>query len=250
MIAITIQHVGILYIYLTNKINKANEKGSNLTAQWYDACCLFLHAIFLQLCKMMPQVSWLPAQAISNCLTHFFKPICALILLLGFAINCSGQATDYKVHANIIYRFTKYIEWPENKPGDFVIGIIGDSPLYEELGALTANKSVGDQRIVVKKLSASAAFYSCQILFIGQDESRNLKRIALLTADQPVLLITEENGLAKKGSCINFIIVDDRLKLEINKNNVLSRNLNIASELLKLATIVANDNAIANSPKL
>lgn len=198
----------------------------------------------------MPQVNCLPPQAIRICLTHFFKQLCALLMLSGFAINCSGQATDYKVHANIIYRFTKYIQWPENKQaGDFTIGIVGDSPLYEELGALTANKSVGDQRIVVKRLSASAASYSCQILFISQEESRNLKRIAVLTADQPVLLVTEENGLAKKGACINFIIVDDRLKLEINKNNVLSRNLNIASELLKLATIVANDNVIANSPK-
>ncbi len=94
------------------------------------------------------------------------------------------------------------------------------------------------------------AAYNCSILFISQDESRSLKRIVFLTADTPVLLITEENGLAKKGSCINFIIVDDRLKLEINKNNILSRNLNIASELLKLATIVNNDNITANTAKL
>jgi len=190
--------------------------------------------------------------SIRGCLTNFFKQACISIVLLLPATCCSAQqVADYKVHANIIYRFTKYIEWPENKlAGDFVIGIVGDSPLYEELGALTANKSVGNRRIVIKRLSASAAVYTCQILFIGQEESHSLKRIAQLTADQPVLLITEENGLAKKGACINFIIVDDRLKLEINKNNVLSRNLNIASELLKLATVVANDNIIANSPKL
>ena len=187
-----------------------------------------------------------------GCLTNFFKQACVSIALLGLALSCSAQTTtDYKVHANIIYRFTKYVEWPENRSSrDFVIGIVGDSPLYDELGALTANKFVDNQRIVIKKLSASAAGYTCQILFISQDESRNLKRIASLTADQPVLLITEENGLAKRGSCINFIIIDDRLKLEINKNNVLSRNLNIASELLKLATIVTNDNVIINSAKL
>jgi hypothetical protein len=185
-----------------------------------------------------------------SCLTDFFKRTCILFPLLGFAINCSGQATDYKVHANIIYRFTKYIEWPRNKQaGDFLIGIVSDSPLYEELSSLTANKSVGDQRIVIKKFSAGAAAYNCSILFISQDESRNLKRIALVTTNQPVLLITEDNGLAKKGACINFIIVDDRLKLEINKNNILSRNMNVASELLKLATIVNNDNMVANNPK-
>jgi len=172
-------------------------------------------------------------------------------VLLSLALSASGQSvTDYKVHANIIYRFTKYIQWPENKQsGDFIIGVVGDSPLYDELGTLTANKSVGNQRIVIKKLSASAASYTCQMLFISQEESNNLKRIAFVTADQPVLLITEKNGLAKMGSCINFIIVDDRLKLEINKNNVLSRNLDIASDLLKLATIITNNKIIAKSQK-
>ena len=189
--------------------------------------------------------------SIRSSLTHFIRWRCTLVLLLGFAINCSGQTTDYKVYANIIYRFTKYIEWPENKqPGDFVIGIVGNSPLYDELSGLTANKLVGDRRIVIKKLAANAAAYNCSILFISQDESRSLKRIVLLTTDTPVLLITEENGLAKKGACINFIIVDDRIKLEINKNNILSRNMNVASELLKLATIITNDNIIANTAKL
>ena len=189
---------------------------------------------------------------IRSCLTIFFKQACpGIAVLLVFFGSANGQqTTDYKVHANIIYRFTKYIEWPEHRQsGDFVIGIVGDSPLYEELGALTANKSVNEQRIVIRKFAANGSSYNCQILFISEEESRNLKRIAALTADQPVLLITEENGLAKKGSCINFIIVDDRLKLEINKNNVLSRNLNIASELLKLATIITSDNVIANFPK-
>jgi hypothetical protein len=185
-----------------------------------------------------------------GCLTNFFKQAGVSILLLLLTTHCSAQqATDYRVHANIIYRFTKYVEWPGKRGGDFVIGIVGDSPLYEDLTTLTVGKSVGDQRIVIKKFSAGATAYNCSILFISQDESRSLKRIALLTSDLPVLLVTEDNGLAKKGSCINFIIVDDHLKLEINKNNILSRNLNIASELLKLATIVNNDNVVANNLK-
>ena len=128
-----------------------------------------------------------------------------------------------------------------------MIGVVGDSPVYEELRTLTASKSVGNQRIIIRKVSANAGVYNCSVLFISIEESRSLKRIALVTTGMPVLLITEDTGLAKKGSCINFIIVDDHLKLEINKNNILSRNLNIASELLKLATIVTNDNIAANN---
>jgi hypothetical protein len=147
--------------------------------------------------------------------------------------------TDYKVHANIIYRFTKYIDWPINKKsGDFIIGIVGDSPLYDELKALSANKTVGSQKIVVVKMSPSASSYNCHILFIGDEESNSLKRIAALTAGAAILIVSESEGLARKGSCINFITVDERLKLEINKANVEQRDLRIASELLELGIII------------
>ena len=147
--------------------------------------------------------------------------------------------TDYKVHANIIYRFTKYIDWPVNKKsGDFIIGIVGESPLYDDLKSLSANKTVGSQKIVVVKMSPSASSYNCHILFITDEESSSLKKIAVLTAGAAILIISESDGLARKGSCINFITVDERLKLEINKGNVEQRNLHIASELLELGTII------------
>ena len=183
--------------------------------------------------------------AIKNSVKRFFdksgfKILCiAVLALLSFSISYAQHEADYKVQANIIYRFTKYIDWPANKKsGDFIIGIIGDSPLLEDLKNLSANKTVGNQKIVVIKMSPSANSYNCHILFIGEEESGSLKRIANLTSGAAILIVTESDGLARKGSGINFITVDERLKLEINKNNVEQRNLLIASELLELGTII------------
>ena len=163
----------------------------------------------------------------------------AWLLLLSLSRIYAQQGTDYKIQANIIYRFTKYIDWPASKKnGDFIIGIVGDSPLYDDLKTLSATKTVGNQRIAVVKMSSSANSYSCHMLFISEEESSSLKRIASLTAGVPVLIISESDGLARKGSCINFITVDERLKLEINKSNVEQRNLHIASELLELGIII------------
>jgi hypothetical protein len=157
-------------------------------------------------------------------------------------ISFSGKAqqeTNYAVHANIIYHFTKYIDWPSSaKSGDFIIGIAGDTPLYDELKKNTANKMAGTQRIVIKRISSIDEVYSCQILFVGEDESGDMKKIAAKTAGSPILLVSESEGLAQKGSCINFTIVSDHLKLEINKKNIEQRGLSIASELLKLGKII------------
>ncbi|MEO8147817.1 MAG: YfiR family protein [Bacteroidia bacterium] len=169
----------------------------------------------------------------------------ALVLSVFFLCKlCSvahAQTVDYSVHANIIYHITKYMQWPVNKSQpDFVIGIIGETPLYDELQKATLNKAIGNQKIIVKHISASQSAYTCQIIFISEDESRSLKTIADQTQSSPVLIITEKTGLALKGACINFIIDDDHLKLEINKNNIEQRNLKIASELLSLGVIVNN----------
>jgi len=161
------------------------------------------------------------------------------LALLSLSGIYARRETDYKLQANIIYRFTKYVDWPVNrKNGDFIIGIVGDSPLYDELKSLCANKAFGNQKIIVMKMSPSANSYNCHILFISEEESSSLKKIDKLTAGAPILIITESEGLAHKGSCINFITVDERLKLEINKGNVEQRSLQIASELLELAIII------------
>jgi hypothetical protein len=169
-----------------------------------------------------------------------FKTFCMLSFLFLNPSNVQAQPeANYAIHANIIYRFTKYIDWPATKKsGNFIIGIIGDSPLYDELISFTDNKTVGNQKIVVKKFSSSASTYNCHILFISEDESSSLKKIAAHTENSPVLLVSESPGLARKGACINFAIVDDRLKLEINKNSIEQRNMRIASELLQLGILV------------
>jgi len=165
--------------------------------------------------------------------------IYGLLLFAGFSAHAQ-QTMDYSVHANIIYHFTKYINWPDDKKtGDFVIGVVGDSPLYDKLKNLSdLNKTVGSQKIVVKKYPHSAQSFNCHILFISEDESSSLKRIAANTSASSMLLVTESEGLARKGACINFVIADDRLKLEINKKNIEQRDLGIATELLNLGTVI------------
>ena len=189
--------------------------------------------------------------AILSFINNDFKSICCkagfykiffllnLFLWLGLFKTQAQQDANYALHANIIYRFTKYIDWP-NSSGDFVIGIVGNTPLYDELESFIANKTVGNRKIVIKKMSSSADSYNCQMLFISQDKSKSLKKIAIITKGSPILIISETSADALNGSCINFVIVNEHLKLEINKNNIEQRNLSIASELLSLGTIVQN----------
>ncbi len=164
-----------------------------------------------------------------------------LVILLSPGSNSAMNryAVDYGVHANIIYRFTKYVDWPDyKKTSDFVIGVIGEPQLVEELVAVTKNKKVGNQSIVVRSMPADASGYPCHMLFVGENQSSDLKHIVDVTRGKPILIISENNGLVKRGSCINFVIVGESLKLEFGIKNIETRDMKIASELLELGTIV------------
>lgn len=168
-----------------------------------------------------------------------YKAVLIVTILLFSHLYEAWAQNAYAVHANIIYHFTKYINWPDDKKtGEFVIGVVGDTPLYDELKNFTSKRSAAGQPIVVKRFSANAPVFNSHILFVADESSSNIKRIAATTANTPTLLVTESEGLSRKGACINFVLVDDRLKLEINKTNIESRSLDIASELLSLGIIV------------
>jgi hypothetical protein len=127
-------------------------------------------------------------------------------LLLTSMLQTNAQV-NYKIHSLFMYKFTQYIEWPANS-GDFVIGVIGNSPIISELESIAATKKV-DTRNIAAKLQG-----------------------------KPILLVSESPGAAKKGSGINFVIVDDKMKFELNKAAVEKQGLKVSGDLAKLAIVV------------
>jgi hypothetical protein len=163
-----------------------------------------------------------------------------ILFLVSFQFqNGIGQTVDYSVRANIIYHFTKYVNWPEfNSNSDFVIGVMGNTSVVDELKKVTTGKYLGNHKIVVKSFSATEFSFDCNILFISEAKSSFLKKVLTMTEGKAILIVTEEEGLSLKGSCINFVIDDDKTKLEFNTGNIIKRNLRIANELLALGSIV------------
>ena len=160
------------------------------------------------------------------------------VLSSGFKTNTKVD-TNAKIKAVFIYNFTKYIEWPPSyKEGEFIIGIIGETPLYSELIKMTETKKVANQALEVRKFSSLAELSKCHILYVSKTESANLADIIKKLRTNSTLLITEETGLVEKGAGINFIIKDNRQKFELNKGNVERYKLKVSSSLEALAFTV------------
>ena len=168
--------------------------------------------------------------------TNYIKLLLLMISFVLLGSNANAQV-NYKIHSLFVYKFTQYIEWP-SKTGDFVIGVVGNSPIIAELEAIAASKKVDTRTIVVKKLSASADLSACQMVFISEGQSSNLSSITAKLQGKPTLIVSETNGGAKKGAGINFVIIDDKMKFELNKGAIEKQGLKVSGDLTKLAIVV------------
>ena len=151
-----------------------------------------------------------------------------------------AQETDYKSYSLFVYNFMKYIEWPpENAKSDFVIGVFGDSPIIKELETLAASKKAKGKTIVIKKLASIDENTNCQLIYVASGKSGQLKTILPYLKSKSILLVTERDGLAKKGADLSFTeLEDDILKFEINKQAIEAHNLKIPSSLISLGILV------------
>jgi hypothetical protein len=159
-----------------------------------------------------------------------------LLMTMGvfmFAATGKAQTVNYKVHALFLYKFTQYIEWPAAN-GNYVIGVVGNSPILEELQTLANTR----KNLTIKKLTASSDMSGCQLIFVSENSSSSLVSIAGKVSGKPVLVISETGSGAKKGAGINFVRVDDKMKFELNKGTVERQGLKVSGDLLTLSIIV------------
>jgi hypothetical protein len=165
----------------------------------------------------------------------------AMLMLRGlYSGNCNAQETDYKAYTLFIYNFMKYVEWPEaQSKGDFVIAVMGDSPISKELQTLASTKKLKGRNIVLKRVDTPEQAEGCQLLFIPNSKSSLVKTLKDQTKDKPILIVGEREGLAKKGAGLSFVTLDDdELKFDINKKEIEQHQLKISSSLLSLGIVV------------
>ena len=148
------------------------------------------------------------------------------------------ETKEYSLKAAFIFNFTKYIDWSVTEARDeFIIGVIGNSPINAPLEEIAKSKTVKDKKITLRKFNNANEINFCNILFIGREAPVPLRDIFVKTG-KGTLTVSEQAGYAKEGIAINFIIVNNNLKFEANTKTMEAAGLKVSSQLLKLAIVV------------
>jgi hypothetical protein len=167
------------------------------------------------------------------------KVFLALAAIVVCSVAVAQERPTHEIHAAMLYNFIKYVQWPnEAEGGEFVVGVMGEDDVFNTLKQWYDGKPKGSKKYVIKKLTSAAEASSCQVVYLGKSKSREFENIKNSVTGKSVLTITDGNGLGQKGSCINFKIVDGKLKFELNQSTVTSSNLKVSGQLASMAIVI------------
>lgn len=165
--------------------------------------------------------------------------IVAILMFVGLGTQAQERPLP-EIHAMMVYNFMKYIEWPtQDKTGDFIIAVVGDKDVYNTFNTYYGAKKVGAQAIAVKYFeSVSALGNNVHLVYLAQKKSSEFETLKAKMTSKSTLIITDKTGLGKKGSCINFKLVDNKLKFEINQEAFAQSNLKVSGSLTSIAIVI------------
>lgn len=174
------------------------------------------------------------------------KLFASLVFLLAapwFQNPAFAQVSENTAKAVFVERFTRFVDWPEasriaDTSQPFVIAVIGDDPLRSTLEQVFAQRNVRNKHVLIRHVSRLAEIAGSHVLFISRSQEHALSDILAFTTDKPVLTVSDTPGFAERGVHINFYLVDDKLRFEVNEAAIEVSALSMSYLLLRVARIV------------
>jgi len=163
-----------------------------------------------------------------------------VLFLPGIAL---AQASEYNVKAVFLERFTRFIEWPEESDVNdtsqpFILGVIGENSFGSKLEQIYSKQKIKDKKVEIRYISDINEIPGCNLLFISKSEKKALSKILSLTRERQILTIGDTKNFGERGVLINFYIVGNKIRFEINESEARNSGLFISYRLLNLAKIV------------
>lgn len=160
------------------------------------------------------------------------KSLLIALIFLGIGVSVSN-AQNEEFKALFIYNVTSFVEWPSI--GDkFTICVPDDPPAIQKFNENHGNKKIEGKEIEINKNIDLKNIPECQILYLPKNKNDQFKNVLSRIDGKPILLFTDGEGFAQKGSCLNFAVKNGKLTLQINRGNIEAQGLKVNHQLLEL----------------
>ncbi len=165
------------------------------------------------------------------------------IILTFISLRGYSQADEYTIKGVFIEKFTRFIDWPINSKmyktsSPVIISIIGDDQFGDKLSNIYKAIKIKNKNVIIKKISSISEIEGSDILFISKSKLNEIDDILAYTKDKPILTIGDTKDYGEKGVLINFYLIDNKIRFEINETDMSKTGLHTSYMLLNLAKII------------
>ena len=165
--------------------------------------------------------------------------LAAALLFAAAGAWAQGRSAEAQVKAAFLYTFGGFVEWPAEafagSGAPFVIGVMGAESVAAELEQVVAGRTIQERPVSVRRVRRGDPLGRLQILFVSEIESARLPEIAAATRGRPVLLVTESESSISRGSMINFVEIETKVRFDVAPAPAERDHLKISARLLAVA---------------
>jgi hypothetical protein len=171
----------------------------------------------------------------------------ALVILSSIpALARGSHPTQYDVEAAYLYQFGNFIQWPsksgaDKKPKTFTICVLGEDPFGTILEDTLRGSKMNGLPMAASRIASIRDAAGCQILFISSSRRNQIDADLLALRGQPILTVSDIPDFASRGGVIQFVLIDNRVRFEIDLSGAQKAGLKLSSQLLKVAVAVRGD---------
>jgi hypothetical protein len=171
-------------------------------------------------------------------LLHSLRKLLIALLLGSSALVAVAQQPESKaLIAALNFNFAKYANWPELESKSAIELCYFSNSVSQSFKSLN-DKVLFEKPVRVRQLRDIEEASNCQLLYIDSSERGLLQRLFVHLNHKPVLTVSDISGFLDEGGMVEILRVDNKLRFKINLTKMQRADLNLSSQVLKLAVEV------------
>lgn len=161
------------------------------------------------------------------------------VLAISLLSLFSNPREEARIKALYLHNFMRNMEWPTEKVDDkYVIAVVGDIYVVEQIKSLTNNKLINNREVVAYNYTSDIKMEDVNILFLAKSLSDLYPDFHKEAIPNSVLIVTEEKGLAQKGAAVNFINKGNKLTFELNTSTLEQSQIKASRAITETAKLI------------
>ena len=116
-----------------------------------------------------------------------------------------------------------------------MIAVIGDDPFGSALDEAVHDRTVRGRTLDIVRTSNPKSLKLVHVAFIASSESRRAAQLLQVLTARGALTVGDSPEVADAGPAVTFVMVQGRLRFEINNVRAKQCGIEFSSQLLKLA---------------